>query len=170
VSSTLPSVPAAGVSSGDDAGVGHATLGRDGHLHRFLLVASHRRPATGLFLASAVLVMASGLIHLYLWHLAYRHIATLGPLFLVQAAAALLLAVLLATLRRGLVLLAALSLMAGTIVGFILVTTVGLFGFTLTVITGWADLALATEAAAVALLLGAAPLLWRSSRWSGSES
>lgn len=37
-------------------------------------------------------------------------------------------------------------------VGFVLVTTVGLFGFTLHSITGWADRALAPEAAVVVLI------------------
>ena len=113
-------------------------------------------------------MVASGLIHLYLWHLAYRHIATLGPLFLVQAIAALVLAVSLPAARRGFLLLAALGLMAGTIVGFILVTTVGLFGFTLTSITGWAVAALATEAGAIVTLTAAAALLWRAHRPTGS--
>ncbi len=91
-------------------------------------------------------MVGSGLIHLYLWHLAYRHVATLGPLFLVQAIAGLVLAVALASARRGFLMVAGLGLMVGTIVGFILVTTVGLFGFTLTTITGWAVGALLTEA------------------------
>jgi hypothetical protein len=119
----------------------------------------------GVFLgAAAVLMVASGLIHLHLWDIAYRHIATLGPLFLVQAVAAIVLAVAVAGTRQGLFLVAALGLMAGTIGGFILVTTVGLFGFTLHVITGWADAALATETAAIVALLVAVVLLWRSTR------
>jgi hypothetical protein len=119
-------------------------------------------PVTALMVAAAVLMVGSGAVHVYLWHLAYRHVATLGPLFLVQAIAALVLAVILAVTRRGLVAVGAIGLMAGTIVGFILVTTVGLFGFTLHSITGWADLALATEAGAIVLLAVAARLLWQS--------
>jgi hypothetical protein len=130
-------------------------------LRRFLLDTG-TGPAEGTILAVAAVLMAgSGLVHLYLWHLAYRHVATLGPLFLVQAVAALVLAVIVIATRRGIVIVAALGLMAGTIVGFILVATVGLFGFTLTVITGWADLALATEVGAIVLFLAGASLLWR---------
>jgi len=45
--------------------------------------------------------------------------------------------------------------------GFVLVTTVGLFGFTLHAITGWADVALATEGFAVVTLVTAARLVWK---------
>jgi hypothetical protein len=65
------------------------------------------------------------------------------------------------------VLVAALGLMAGTIVGFILVATVGLFGFTLPVITGWAVVALATESAAIVALLITAVMLWRTDELHG---
>jgi hypothetical protein len=148
---------------------GHSVLpGADGPVRLFLVGRGSGRVETALLSAAAALMVASGLIHLYLWHLAYRHIATLGPLFLVQAIAALVLAVSLTAARRGFLLLAALGLMAGTIVGFILVTTVGLFGFTLNSITGWAVAALATEAGAIVTLTAAASLLWRAHRPTGS--
>ena len=140
---------------------GHA--GDAGGLRSFLLAAGAGRSETVLLGLAGLLMLASGLIHLPLWDIAYRHIATLGPLFLVQAAAAIVLAVVLATTRRGLFLVGALGLMAGTIVGFILVTTVGLFGFTLHDITGWADGAVATETGAIVVLLGAARLHLRTS-------
>jgi hypothetical protein len=107
-------------------------------------------------------MVASGLIHVYLWHVAYRHVATLGPLFLVQVVSALVLAVLLAALRRGTLVVAATALMAGTIVGFVLVISVGLFGFTLTFISGWAQLTLAVESATIVVLVLGGSLLWRS--------
>jgi hypothetical protein len=134
----------------------------------FLLSRGSGRLEAALLSAAAALMLASGLIHLYLWHLAYRHVATLGPLFLVQAVAALLLAASLPTARRGFLLLAALALMAGTIVGFILVTTVGLFGFTLTTVTGWAVAALATEVGAIITLTAVAAHLWRDHRPAAS--
>jgi hypothetical protein len=137
---------------------------------RFLIGQDARLPETVLIRAAAVLMVASGLIHVYLWHVAYRHVATLGPLFLVQAVSALVLAVLLATTRRGLFVLAAFGLMAGTIIGFVLVTSVGLFGFTLTFISGWAKLALATESATIVILVSGATLLWRSCRVTGSRT
>jgi hypothetical protein len=141
--------------------------GETNPVRRFLLGRPPAVPGGILLGGAAVLMVASGLIHLHLWDIAYRHIATLGPLFLVQAVAAIVLAVAVATTRQGLFLVAALGLMAGTIIGFILVTTVGLFGFTLHLITGWADLALATETAAIVLLLVAAVFSWRSTEPHG---
>ena len=85
-----------------------------------------------LCIINAGLLVASGLIHLHLWDIAYRHVKTLGPLFLVQVIAALLVAVALVVTRRLIVVAAAFLLLGGTIVGFLLVRTVGLFGFKLT--------------------------------------
>jgi hypothetical protein len=116
---------------------------------------------TGLVLLSAALMLVSGFVHVHLWDIAYRHVATLGPLFLVQAISALVLAVLLVATRRGAVVLAALGLMAGTIVGFILVLTVGLFGFTLHEITNYAVIAVVVEGLAVVLLAAAGLQLLR---------
>ena len=112
---------------------------------------------TGLVVLSGLLMLVSGFVHVHLWDIAYRHVATLGPLFLVQAIAALVLAVLLVTTRRAALVLASLGLMAGTIVGFILVLTVGLFGFTLHEVTNYAVVAVSVEGVAV-VCLGAAGL------------
>ena len=46
-----------------------------------------------IYLADAGLLVASGLIHLHLWDIAYRHVQTLDVLFLVQVVACLLAAV-----------------------------------------------------------------------------
>ena len=58
---------------------------------------------------------------------------TLDLLFLVQVAACLVLAIALLATRHVLVVAAAWLLMAGTIVGFILARSVGIFGFKLNV-------------------------------------
>jgi hypothetical protein len=107
-------------------------------------------------LSAAALVIVSGLVHVHLWDIAYRHVATLGPLFLVQAVAALVVAVALATTRLAVVMAGAVLLMLGTIGGFVLADTVGLFGFTLPVVTGWAYLALSAEAMSSVLLVAVA--------------
>ena len=117
----------------------------------------HARPRTNgalwlLYLCDAGLLVASGLIHLHLWDIAYRHVKTLDVLFLVQVAACLLAAVALLAFRRLIVVLGAAALMAGTIVGFILVRTVGLFGFHLPFSSGLAWTVLVIEAVAVVLL------------------
>ena len=72
---------------------------------RSLLLAPVRGPVPlTLMVLTALAVAASGAIHLYLWDIAYRHVATLGPLFLVQAFSAFLVAVALIGVRRVFVL------------------------------------------------------------------
>jgi hypothetical protein len=106
-----------------------------------------------LYLADAGLLVASGLIHLHLWDIAYRHVKTLDVLFLVQVVLALLAAVTLLVSRHVLVVAGAAALMAGTMVGFVLARTVGIFGFRLTFSSGLAYTVLVVEAAAVVMLV-----------------
>ncbi len=117
-------------------------------------VGQRRRPASLwlLYLVDAGLLIASGLIHLHLWDIAYRHVKTLDQLFLVQVAACLVLAIALLATRHVLVVAAAWLLMAGTIVGFLLARSVGIFGFKLTFTTGLANTVLIVEIAGVIML------------------
>jgi hypothetical protein len=115
----------------------------------------------GLCVADAVLLAAAGAVHLHLWDTAYRHVKTLGPLFLVQAIAAFVIAVALVATRQLLVVAAAGLLMAGTIVGFIVVRTHGLFGFKLGFTSGEAWAVLVIEIAGVIL---AAVTCWLMAR------
>jgi hypothetical protein len=108
----------------------------------------------------AVLVLISGIEHLHLWDIAYRHVATIGPLFIVQGVVSILLALVLAAGRRFFLVLAALGLMAGTIVGFVLAKTTGLFGFKLPSISNLAWFTLAVEIVAVLVLASAAGQMW----------
>jgi hypothetical protein len=103
----------------------------------------------GLCAADAALLAVSGAIHLNLWDTAYRHVKTLGPLFLVQVIAAFVIAIALVATRRLLIAAAAGLLMAGTIVGFIIVRTHGLFGFKLGFTSGEAWTVLVIEIAGV---------------------
>ena len=105
-----------------------------------------------IYLGDAGLLVASGLIHLHLWDIAYRHVKTLDQLFLVQVAACLVLAIALLATRHLLVVAAAWLLMAGTIVGFILARSVGIFGFKLNITTGLANTVLIIEIAGVIML------------------
>jgi hypothetical protein len=114
-----------------------------------------------LYLADAGLLVASGLIHLHLWDIAYQHVRTLDVLFLLQTALCLLTALVLLITRHLLVVLAAAALMAGTMVGFVLARTVGIFGFKLTFSSTLAWEVLVVEAAGVILLLLTATLLRR---------
>jgi hypothetical protein len=114
---------------------------------------------------AAALMVVSGLDHLHLWDIAYRHVATLGPLFLVQTIACFVGAVVLVATRLVIVMVGSVLLMLGTIVGFILAATVGLFGFTLPNVTSYADLALVTEALSALLL---AVVVFRHVRMAGA--
>ena len=73
-------------------------------------------------------------------------------LFLIQVVLCLLAALTLLLTRQLLITLGALALMAGTIVGFLLARSVGIFGFKLTFSSGLAYTVLVVEAAAVVLL------------------
>ena len=106
-----------------------------------------------LYLIDAGLLVTSGLIHLHLWDIAYRHVKTLDVLFLVQVGAALVAAVLLLSTRHLLIILGSAALMAGTIVGFLLARTSGIFGFHLSFSSGLANVVLVVEAVAVVMLV-----------------
>jgi hypothetical protein len=126
-------------------------------------------PRTGgllwlLFLLDAGLLVASGLIHLHLWDIAYRHVKILDVLFLVQVGAAVIAAALLLATRKLLVVLGSALLMIGTIVGFILARTAGIFGFRLTFSSGLANAVLIVEAAAILALVTTATVLVRRDR------
>jgi hypothetical protein len=114
-----------------------------------------------LYLCDAALLVTSGLIHLHLWDIAYRHVKTLDVLFLVQVALCLLAALILLVTRHLLVVLGAAALMAGTIVGFLLARSVGIFGFRLTFSSGLAYTVLVVESAAVVMLALTGWLQWQ---------
>jgi hypothetical protein len=101
----------------------------------------------------------SAVIHLELWDDGYRDISVIGPLFLVQAIASIVVAVAIVALR-WLVLLAA-GAVAGvaTGVGLLLSVYVGLFGYTESLSVPYAVLSLAVEFTAAFVLLVAAGLL-----------
>jgi hypothetical protein len=104
---------------------------------------------------------ASGAIHVHLWDIAYRNVATLGPLFLVQAIAAFVIAVAVLATRHILAVAAGLALVAGTIVGFIMARTLGIFGFKLGFSSGLANTVLIIEIVAVIMLAVTGALLLR---------
>jgi hypothetical protein len=114
---------------------------------------SRSYPMWLLYLCDAGLLITSGLIHLHLWDIAYRHVKTLDVLFLVQVVLALAAAAALLATRYLLVTLGAAALMAGTMIGFLLARTAGIFGFRLTFSSGLAYTVLVVEAAAVILLV-----------------
>lgn len=101
----------------------------------------------------------SAVIHLILWAEGYKSISVVGPLFLVQSIACIVLAVAIVAFR-WLVLLAA-GAMAGvaTAIGLLLSVSVGLFGYTESLAVPYAVLSLAVEFTAAFVLLTATGLV-----------
>jgi hypothetical protein len=85
----------------------------------------------------------------------------LGPLFLLQVISAFVIAAGLLVTRHLLAVVAGLGLVLGTILGFILVDTIGLFNFKLPFISGEAWTTLVVEIVAVATLTATGLLLLR---------
>ncbi|MDX2679500.1 hypothetical protein [Streptomyces soliscabiei] len=116
--------------------------------------------------AAAGTVAAMGAIHLRLWYDGYRQLDMIGPLFLLNAIGAGLLALsLLITPTRLLPVLATLGALftAGTLAALIVSLTAGLFGFQETLDANLVEPTLAVEAAGC-VLLAALALLTRRGR------
>jgi hypothetical protein len=114
--------------------------------------ASPVRPiARGLRFLGAALILVNGGVHFYLWQQSYRSVSLIGPLFLLNAVAALLIAAALLWKPEAIAALFGLAFSGATLGAFILGTTVGLFGFS----TGWngqAMLAAGAETGAILVL------------------
>jgi hypothetical protein len=123
-----------------------------------------RVASIGGMLVGAVLVAGSAAVHLHLWLIGYRHIPTIGPLFLLQVITGFLLAGIVAGTRRVLPALGAVAFLASTIGGLVLSATVGIFGFHDGFNAPWALSSLVLEGAGVAVLSVAAALRWSASR------
>ena len=76
----------------------------------------------------AIAVLVSGAIHLKLWADGMKDIKMIGPSFLLNAVAALVIAVGVLVWRSWLPLLAAVGFGAATLIAFVISATVGLFG------------------------------------------
>jgi hypothetical protein len=83
----------------------------------------------GLRMATAVAVLVSAAMHLYLWFEGYRDVETIGPAFLLNAFGGAVIVVLLLVWRHWIPPLLAVGFGLSTFGAFILSTTVGLFGF-----------------------------------------
>ena len=111
-----------------------------------------RWPVTLLALAGAALLFWSGVIHLMLWSDGYRDISVIGPLFLVQAIASVTLAVTLVVFRRLALLAAGAVAAVAAAAGLLLSASVGLFGYSESLAVPYAELSLAVEFTAAAVL------------------
>src|SRR4051795_3569577 len=76
----------------------------------------------------AAAVLVSGAVHLKLWMDGMKDVSMIGPSFLLNAVAALVIAVAVLLWRSWLPLLAAVGFGAATLVAFVISATVGLFG------------------------------------------
>ncbi len=100
----------------------------------------------------ALVVISSGL-HFHLWETTYRHVPTIGMLFLLQALTGLLLGLALVGRRRDVLATAGAGFMASSIGGLLLATTsLGLFGFRESLAAPFAGLLLAIEVAGLLIL------------------
>ena len=103
---------------------------------------------------AALAILAAGAVHFDLWIAqGYRSIHVIGPLFLVNAATAALIAVLLLWQGGVLVALAGLAYAVGTLAAFLISVYVGLFGF-VEVLDGTAQLVASTAEIAAIMLIG----------------
>jgi hypothetical protein len=98
---------------------------------------------------AAALVLVSGAVHLVLWLDEYREVSIIGPLFLVNVVAAVVIAAALLAKPEGAFALAALAFSAATLVAFVLSRTTGLFGFEEAEMDVKAAISIVVEAGAV---------------------
>lgn len=95
-----------------------------------------------------------GYIHLHLWQQGYRQIPTDGPMFLLDAIAAFVLAATLLALPRPLTGLLAAGFTAATLGALLVSLGIGLFGFRESISASYVVESLVLEAAAAIALLG----------------
>jgi UDP-N-acetylmuramyl pentapeptide phosphotransferase/UDP-N-acetylglucosamine-1-phosphate transferase len=123
------------------------------------LTTSTKWTATIGFVVGALLVIWSAYIHFDLWQSeGYRHIPTIGPLFIFQAIAALVIGVAVVAIRRVWVAVLGAGFAISTMVGFLLSVEVGLFGFQDTWSAPYAHQAFFVEVAAAVVLIVAGAL------------
>jgi hypothetical protein len=110
------------------------------------------------FAVGALLLVWSAVIHYHLWDDGYRSIATIGPLFLLQSIAGVVIALGVAVVRRLWAALAGIGFALATLAGFLISVVHGLFGFEETWLAPFAQQAFALEVASV-VVLGLAAVL-----------
>jgi hypothetical protein len=125
-----------------------------------------RAAITVMIAGGAACAVYSGYIHLYLWGrqpFPYRDIPTIGPLFLVQGIAAIVIGLLVVISRRVGALLVGAGLLVVSVVALVIDVEVGMFGFKDSWAVPYAKTTLYEEIVGAVLLLVAAGVL----AWSG---
>jgi len=111
---------------------------------------------TAFALSGSALIVTTAAIHLHLWLTGYRHVPTLGVLFLLQAITGFVLGPLIAIGRYLVLLLAGAGFMASAVVGLLLSATVGFVGIHDDLSTPWATPSIGVELAGFVLFCAAA--------------
>jgi hypothetical protein len=101
----------------------------------------------------------SAVIHLMLWSEGYKDISVIGPLFIIQGIACIVLAVAIVAFRWLALIVAGAVAGVATAVGLLLTASVGLFGYVESLTVPYAVLSLAVEFTAAFVLLVAACVL-----------
>ncbi len=114
---------------------------------------------------TAAAVLVSAVVHLRLWFEGFRDIAVIGPSFMLNAAAGLVIAVALVAWRHWVPLLLAAGFGAATLAAFVVSATVGLFG----VHERWTGGAVLTAAVSEVVAVLGALLALRSERRSAGQ-
>ena len=123
-----------------------------------------RRPlqlaTTAAFVLGGGLLIWSAFIHFHLWSETdgYRTIPTIGPLFLLQSIAGLVIGIGIVAVRRLWAAVIGIGFALSTIAGFLLSVAVGLFGFKDSWLAPFAKEAFTVELLAVVVLVAAAAL------------
>lgn len=123
-----------------------------------------RRPvdlaAIASFVVGGLLLLWSAYVHFHLWDETdgYRSIATIGPLFLLQSIAGLVIGVGVIAARRLWTALVGVGFVLSTLAGFLVSVTHGLFGFKESWLAPFAQQVFGIELAAVVVLGLAATL------------
>jgi len=109
--------------------------------------------ATVGFVLGGGLLVYSGFVHFHLWQSeGYRHIATIGPLFLAQSIAAVALGILAVAVRRVWAAALGIGFALSTMAGFVISVDHGLFGFKDSWSAPFAHTAFVTDLATVVTL------------------
>ncbi len=109
--------------------------------------------ATAAFVVGGLLVIWLSYIHFHLWQsVGYRHIPTIGPLFLAQSIAGLVVGLAVVAIRRVWVGIVGAGFSVATMGGFLISVESGLFGFTDSWSAPFAHEAFAVEIATVVVL------------------
>lgn len=96
-------------------------------------------------------IVGTGAIHMHLWNIGYKNIASIGNLFLAQSIGGFVLGPVIVLVRRMFVVLAGAAYMAASIGGLVLSATVGFLGLHDALSVPWATPSLVVESVGFAL-------------------